>query len=467
MKTLIAVVAGVYFLSVVQSRAVETALVVHEWGTFTSLQDENGNAIGGINTDDEPVPDFVHRIAPFLLLSPNEVLNRFSQGAPFCHPDVTMRLETPVVYFHLPKSERKIQTFDVNVRFRGGWLSEFYPDAIANASGIERDQHQLRGFRFGPLTSNTISALEWNGLQAGGDWPVTNTTEHVWTSPRAVNAALVRSTNGESEQFLFYRGVAHLNAPLSISRDTETDQLLFRSLLEMPTDKPLTIPKIWLVDIRDDGKMAFRPLPSLTVRSGASRFLTRTAASFERKDFASGNLNKLRVALREALVADGLFQDEAQALLNTWELSYFKSPGLRVFFLVPREWTDFYLPLAISAPSKVNRVMVGRIELITPEQQKILTEIGHYSNEEITAAAGSLGTNFMNALQKDPKAWEKMTVGATPMSDYMPVPAKFQSYLNLGRFRQALVLNQEQQHSTPGLTNFIARFGLHAYRPVY
>jgi len=43
-------------------------LIVHEWGTFTSLQDENGNAIGGINTNDEPVPNFVHNIAPTLLL---------------------------------------------------------------------------------------------------------------------------------------------------------------------------------------------------------------------------------------------------------------------------------------------------------------------------------------------------------------------------------------------------------------
>ena len=36
--------------------------------------------------------------------------------------------------------------------------------------------------------------------------------------------------------------------------------------------------------------------------------------------------------LLSALVAEGLYTDEARALLNTWELSYFKSTGLRVFF---------------------------------------------------------------------------------------------------------------------------------------
>ena len=46
-------------------------LVVHEWGTFTSLQNEKGEAIGGINVDDEPVPAFVHSLpASFITNSP-------------------------------------------------------------------------------------------------------------------------------------------------------------------------------------------------------------------------------------------------------------------------------------------------------------------------------------------------------------------------------------------------------------
>jgi hypothetical protein len=75
-------------------------LVVHEWGTFTTLQDEDGAPISGINTDDEPVPDFVHRLAGGFFLSPSEAPPAFFQGAPRCHPDVTMRLETPVLYFY-------------------------------------------------------------------------------------------------------------------------------------------------------------------------------------------------------------------------------------------------------------------------------------------------------------------------------------------------------------------------------
>src|SRR5438093_717108 len=67
---------------------------IHEWGTFTALQDEEGKAVGGINTDDERVPAFVHDIARDLLIPPTQVPPSFFQGAPSCHPDITMRLET-------------------------------------------------------------------------------------------------------------------------------------------------------------------------------------------------------------------------------------------------------------------------------------------------------------------------------------------------------------------------------------
>ena len=79
--------------------------------------------------------------------------------------------------------------------------------------------------------------------------------------------------------------------------------------------------------------------------------------------------------MRLALQEEGLFPDEADALLNTWELSYFKSPGLRLFFMVPRAWTDHYLPLEVSVPCEIKRAMIGRLELATPEQRALLKEL--------------------------------------------------------------------------------------------
>src|ERR1039458_980515 len=49
-------------LAIMVCTAPAQPLVVHEWGTFTSLQDEAGRTLGGINTDDEPVPAFCHDV---------------------------------------------------------------------------------------------------------------------------------------------------------------------------------------------------------------------------------------------------------------------------------------------------------------------------------------------------------------------------------------------------------------------
>ncbi len=56
-------------------------------------------------------------------------------------------------------------------------------------------------------------------------------------------------------------------------------------------------------------------------------------------------------------------------MLKTWEESYFQSWGLRLFYVVPREWTDRHLPLRVSGEVEITRAMIGRIELVTPEQR--------------------------------------------------------------------------------------------------
>src|SRR5882672_8483094 len=95
-------------------------LVVHEWGTFTSLQNSGGAPIGGINIDDEPLPSFVHNLNPFILIQPHAVSRYLSKGAPERHPFVTLRLETPVIYFHPPRGQTQPFHVDVDVAMHGG-----------------------------------------------------------------------------------------------------------------------------------------------------------------------------------------------------------------------------------------------------------------------------------------------------------------------------------------------------------
>jgi hypothetical protein len=72
-------------------------------------------------------------------------------------------------------------------------------------------------------------------------------------------------------------------------------------------------------------------------------------------------------ALLEPLKNEGLTEDEARAMLATWKESYFERPGLRVFWIVPRAFTDRILPMSITpAPDAIERVLVGRSEILTP-----------------------------------------------------------------------------------------------------
>ena len=385
-----------------------------------------------------------------------------------------MRLETPVIYFHLPKSAAGIQTASVRVTFHGGWLSEFYPDANFTVAGLENNR-----FQFGHLCADTKSVLEWNDLKIGGDWPVTNTSARVWTSPRAVESASVQATNGESEKFLFYRGVAHLNAPLKVSRDADSGDLLFRSQLEdLPGTGSLPVHSLWLVDIQPGGKIAFRTLSPISLNHDSKKILAHTSPDFASGDFSAGNLEKLKAALQSALVSEGLNTDEALALLNTWELSYFKSTGLRVFFLVPRAWTDFYLPLEISRPADIHRVMVGRIELVTPRQREILQTISGFSTNRITQDATQLAARYLGrymsgmtnraneqSMAQFNREMADLYSGQKSLATFVSIPKTYQTYLDLGRFRNALVLDEAKSHPTEGLTNFIATYRLQAYQP--
>ena len=58
-------------------------------------------------------------------------------------------------------------------------------------------------------------------------------------------------------------------------------------------------------------------------------------------------------------------------MVKTWRSSWFGEPGTRVLYALPQADTDRLLPLKLSpAPRNVVRVMVGRSELLTPEQEQ-------------------------------------------------------------------------------------------------
>src|SRR6185436_8607223 len=84
-------------------------------------------------------------------------------------PDVTMRLETPVIYFY-PGAGARTPPFSVAVRFRGGILNEFYPAADGSVDvDVERVDAKMRAgllhdWDGAVLDNYVVGGLRWRGL---------------------------------------------------------------------------------------------------------------------------------------------------------------------------------------------------------------------------------------------------------------------------------------------------------------
>jgi hypothetical protein len=161
----------------------------------------------------------------------------------------------------------------------------------------------------------------------------------------------VPSPTGEQhEKFLFYRGVSTTRLPLS-AKVLPSGSILFDNLARQP------IPSLIGFERRGD-KLGYHIATNVQDHA-----ILETPS-------VSGTLDSLRSDLEDILVAQGLFHDEAHAMLETWGDSWFEE-GSRLIYIVPRQHLDSILPLSINpAPAQLSRVFVGRIELITPATQK-------------------------------------------------------------------------------------------------
>jgi hypothetical protein len=434
-------------------------LTVHEWGTFTCLQDETGRAIPGVNVDDEALPRFVHRLSDFLIFPPTELPLIYYKGIPMLHPQVTMRLETPVIYFYPPAAQKKPLEVDVQVQFRGGWLSEYYPDAEVSAPGMRRDDVSVGG-----ITPQTVGSLDWRRLQVGVEAAGPETDYRVWLAPREVKSAAVKTPEGEAESYLFYRGVGNVEAPLRVYRDAAEGKLVvterFGPQIAGSGSDAAAATTLWLVDVRKDGAVAFREIPKVVLSGKEDRTIATFAGEFRANEYSKENLVELRGSMKSALIADGLFPPEAEAMLNTWELGYFKSPGVRLFFLLPHAWTDAVLPLDVSVDADVVRTMVGRIELVTPEHRRLLKRLSE------TPPSLEWTQNLHERIAGAAATYQQLWEGRVRFAELgLESSPDYRDYLALGRFRNALVLDAMTQNRDEGLYEFASAYRLQYYSP--
>ena len=157
-------------------------------------------------------------------------------------------------------------------------------------------------------------------------------------------------TGNHQEKFLFYRGVSAAPLPLS-AKLTPDAELLVR------TASAESIPAFIYFERRGQ-KIGYRLVTAPVAE-------TRTVPPQ-----LNGDVESLRADLEAILVQQGLYSDEAHAMVETWQDSWFEE-GSRLIYVVPRDFVDNVLPLTITPkPDEITRVFVGRLEIVTPATAK-------------------------------------------------------------------------------------------------
>jgi len=337
-----------------------TSLVVHEWGTFTSVSGHDGITLEWRPlTVESELPSFVYSVdrdstrrqqpapptqatpkLPPLAPPPTQpqpARPRSSQPRELRYPSksatpVSVRMETPVVYFYAKEDT----SVSVKVDFVGGKITEWYP--------------QGRTVRGGTIDWGTFKVVPDAYVELANDF-----RENHYYSARETDSAPIQVNNSglvEYERFLFYRGVGNFDLPLSIK--------LEENRVRITNEYRENICKVVLFE-NQEGKIGYRV-----------QDMPQTDLLLDRP-VLDGKIEGLREEIKAMLISQGLFEKEADAMLKTWRDSWFEE-GLRVFYIMPRKTTDAILPIAIDPkPSELVRVLVGRMELITPEIERNVT----------------------------------------------------------------------------------------------
>lgn len=331
----------------------DNPLIVHEWGTFLSVQGSNGQTLPGMVDSDEVLPSFVDQRG----------LESWQRSC------FNQKMETPVTYFYT-NTPRDIR---VRVEMPQGVLTHWYPSV--KAYGPNPD----------PKAPPAHSFLDWRivhlipDLNAGASHqkdtalvPPAVTPREIWRFARETDAALVhvRSSDLQAklidqvEKFLFYRGLGSFSLPLSV-QGVEPSHGNLHLVLQNRADHPLQ--GVFLISV-EAGAIRFIALGDLS--SHAHREVAWNDLALSPLPLETG-VTQVKSAVAAALVGQGLYPKEAQAMVNAWEKSYFRSEGLRVLYVLPRAAVDSIIPIHIQpAPDDLVRVMVGRVEVLTPAREK-------------------------------------------------------------------------------------------------
>ena len=301
-------------------------------------------------------------------------------------------METPVLYFYDSREE----SVSVKVNFAKGLITEWYPRASrVGPSANPADWSMYQGNEDGSIAWDAVTISP--SLRA--EFPRQPGNSHYYAA-RMTSATPLRvntRTGEQNEKFLFYRGVSTFRVPVSAKLASDGKVQIENTFEE---ETPNTI----LFERRGD-KVGYR------LGGAVARETVLDSPEL------AGNVDDLGRDLVGMLVAQGLYVDEAQAMVETWRDSWFEE-GSRLIYILPEKFVNGILPLSIHpAPAQIARVFVGRLELVTPATENAV-EAAFASHDKATL---DKYRRFLEPILQTMMAKESDRSRATRYAQYLSV----------------------------------------------
>jgi hypothetical protein len=367
------------------SSGTDPYLTAHEWGTFTSIAGKDGHAVEWLPlTGSTDLPSFVEHFSGVAL-----------KGGLLG----TVRMETPVLYFYTNRET----TVSVHVSFSKGLITEWYPHAsqVYPVAAVKPKYADFPVSDWALYQQHPDGSIAWDSVElqprSFADLPREERANHYYAARQTASTPLQIKTGNvaQTEKFLFYRGVATFAVPISVAVRSD-GSMAAENLSEQE------IPAALLFERRGD-RLGFR------VAQQPENSFTLNAPELH------GDMNSLKRTVVDMLVAQGLYQDEAQAMFETWRDSWFEE-GSRLLYIVPRPFIDSILPLNIQpAPAETVRVFVGRLELVTPATQRAIEQAMETHDRTTLARYG----RFLAPILQSMIANEKNPTKREQFSEYL------------------------------------------------
>jgi hypothetical protein len=336
-------------------------LTVHEWGTFTAIAGKEGQAVEWTQLSATDLPQFVEHISDI----------NFKRGL-----RGTIRMETPVMYFYSPHDV----TVSARVAFFKGLITEWYPHADrVQPGGVVRNTNLKLLSADGSIAWNEVAVSP----NLAGEFPREVKSNRYYAARETSSSPLrVKTSVGEQqEKFLFYRGVSSSPLPLSAKLNSG-GELVVKSLGEGE------IPAAILFERRGE-RVGYRLTGAL-----------RDETTLEPPEL-TGSVDAVYGDLEEILLAQGLYRDEAHAMVETWKDSWFEE-GSRLIYIVPRGFINNVLPLTINpAPGQIVRVFLCRLEIVTPATARAVKTAVARNDEATLNKYGRFLEPIVQAVRKE------------------------------------------------------------------